>query len=96
MDTLTAAIARFRRMLRCLSAAGRKHRLLRWVVAPFRLLFRFVYWFNYGYADVYKSDDAKDANRVPTRPISQSELGRTTRQIGNAAGSEHRIRDPRH
>lgn len=63
-------------------------RLRRIVSSPFRLL----YWLNYGDPSVYHSEKASDADRVRTRPPTQAELGRTTRQIGNAAGSEHRIK----
>ena len=64
------------------------NRLRRILTAPFRLL----YWLNYGDPSVYQSEKASDSNRVRTRPPSQAELGRTTRQIGNAAASEHRIK----
>lgn len=67
------------------------NRLRRILTSPFRLL----YWLNYGDPSVYQSDKASDQNRVRTRPPTQAELGRTTRQIANEAASQHRIRDPR-
>lgn len=52
--------------------------------------FRFAHRMNYGDISIYESDAAADANRVPSRPLTQAELGRTMEHTVNSAANELR------